>query len=192
MSPFPEITPRTRGSLDRMMALGLKHGIAGDTADADIAPAEAPGHSSSTRSSARMVVLSIASYTFRIVTALHFDESAPLKEHMARLARKPPQAMSHQDFIDAICESGNMCCGTINRELGTFYNGLGLSTPQILDIRSLPHLERLGAQHLRHFRIDLSPQLRLHASLCVRAYETMDFDWHAEEQPVSAGELELF
>lgn len=188
MSPQPEITPRTRGSLDRMMALGLRHGIAGGDADAGIAPADAPGHSRCTR----MAVLSIASYTFRIVTALHFDESAPLKEHMARLARKPAQAMSHQDLIDAICESGNMCCGTINRELGAFYNGLGLSTPQILDIRSLPHLERLGAQHLRHFRIDLSPQLRLHASLCVRAYETMDFDWRAEEQPVSAGELELF
>lgn len=33
-----------------------------------------------------------------------------------------------------------MCCGAINRELGVFYNGLGLSTPQILDIRSLPHM----------------------------------------------------
>ncbi len=188
MSPHPEITPRTRGSLDRMMALGLRHGIAGDSAEADIAPAEALGRSPFNR----MVVLSIASYTFRIVTALHFDESELLKEHMARLARKPSQSMSRQDFIDAICESGNMCCGTINRELGTFYNGLGLSTPQILDIRSLPHLERLGAQHLRHFRIDLSPQLRMHASLCVRAYETMDFDWHAEEQPMGTGELELF
>jgi len=100
--------------------------------------------------------------------------------------------MTHQDFIDAVCEAGNMCCGAINRELGAFYNGLGLSTPQILDIRSLPHMQRLGAQHLRHFRIDLAADLRLHASLCVRAYERMDFDWHAQEPAVGAGELELF
>ena len=72
------------------------------------------------------------------------------------------------------------------------FAGLGLSTPQILDIRSLPHMQRLGAQHLRHFRIDLAADLRLHASLCVRAYERMDFDWHAQEPAVGAGELELF
>jgi hypothetical protein len=85
-----------------------------------------------------------------------------------------------------------MCSGTLNRELGTFYNGLGLSTPQILDIRSLPHLDHLGAQHLQHFRVDTPDGLRLHASLCARAYEPMDFEWKAEEQTASTGELELF
>lgn len=188
MSQLPEITSRTRDSLNRMMELGLRHGIAGNAAEAVIAPADQLDR----RRSTRMAVLSIASYTFRIVTALHFDESEPLKTHMAQLGRKSPQAMTHQDFIDAICESGNMCCGTINRELGAFYNGLGLSTPQILDIRSLPYFEQLGAQHLQHFCIDLPADLRLHASMCVRAYEPMDFDWHAEEQPVNSGELELF
>lgn len=188
MTPFPEITPRTRDSLDRMMALGLRQGIADSATAADIAPVDRLEPSRCTH----MVVLSIASYTFRIVTALHFDESPTLKAHMARLGRKSPEAMTPQDFIDAICESGNMCCGAINRELGAFYSGLGLSTPQILDIRSLPHFERLAAQHLRHFRIDLPSDLRLYASLCARAYEPMDFDWQAAEQPVSAGELELF
>ncbi|OJX35769.1 MAG: hypothetical protein BGO74_10155 [Burkholderiales bacterium 68-12] len=188
MSPHPEITPRTRDSLNRMMVLGLHHGVAGGAADATIAASDLPGHSDCTH----MVVLSIASYTFRIITALHFGACAPLKAHMARQSQRTLQAMTDQDFRDAICESGNMCCGAINRELGTIYNGLGLSTPQILDIRSLPHLQGLGAQHLRHFRIDLAPDLRLYASLCVRAYETMDFDWHAAEQPESAGELEFF
>ena len=37
MSPHPEITPRTRDSLDRMMVLGLHHGVAGGAADATIA-----------------------------------------------------------------------------------------------------------------------------------------------------------
>ena len=177
MSQIPDITDRARASLDRMMVQGLRHGIAGDAPDADIATADLPARSAATR----MVVLSIASYTFRIITALHFNESQQLKAHIAQL-----------DFIDAVCEAGNMCCGAINRELGAFYNGLGLSTPQILDIRSLPHMQRLGAQHLRHFRIDLAADLRLHASLCVRAYERMDFDWHAQEPAVGAGELELF
>ncbi|WP_284465183.1 chemotaxis protein CheX [Diaphorobacter nitroreducens] len=188
MSQIPDITDRARASLDRMMVQGLRHGIAGDAPDADIAAADLPARSAATR----MVVLSIASYTFRIITALHFNESQQLKAHIAQLGQRSPDAMTHQDFIDAVCEAGNMCCGAINRELGAFYNGLGLSTPQILDIRSLPHMQRLGAQHLRHFRINLADDLHLHASLCVRAYEPMDFDWHAQEPAVGAGELELF
>lgn len=188
MSQILDITDRARASLDRMMVQGLRHGIAGDAPDADIATADLPPRNAATR----MVVLSIASYTFRIITALHFNESPQLKAHIAQLGQRSPDAMTHQDFIDAVCEAGNMCCGAINRELGAFYNGLGLSTPQILDIRSLPHMQRLGAQHLRHFRIDLAADLRLHASLCVRAYERMDFDWHAQEPAVGAGELELF
>lgn len=188
MSPASLISTRAKASLDRMMELGLRHGIAGGDPGTGIQPLGQIERGSGTR----MVVLSIASYTFRIVTALHFDESEPMKAHMARIGQRAPQAMGQQDFIDAVCESGNMCSGTLNRELGAFYNGLGLSTPQILDIQSLPHLDRLGAQHLQHFRVDAPDGLRLYASMCVRAHEPMDFDWKAEEQPVSAGELELF
>lgn len=190
MSQTPDIaiTDRARASLDRMMLQGLRHGIAGDAPDADIAAADLPARPAATH----MAVLSIASYTFRIITALHFAPSPALRDHIAQLGRQSPDAMTHQDFIDAVCESANMCCGAINRDLGMFYNGLGLSTPQILDIRSLPHMQRLGAQHLRHFRIGLPGGLGLHASLCVRAYEPMDFDWHPQEPAVGAGELELF
>lgn len=189
MSQAPVISARAKASLDRMMVLGLRHGIAGGDPGSDIRPVERIGCGAGSR----MVVLSIASYTFRIVTALHFEESAPMKAHLARIGRRAPQAMGPQDFIDAVCESGNMCSGTLNRELGRFYQGLGLSTPQILDIRSLPYLGQLGAQHLRHFRVAAPDSLCLHASMCVRAHEPMDFDWTAEQrQPASAGELELF
>lgn len=188
MNRAPVISARAKASLDRMMVLGLRHGIAGGAPGVDIQAIDHIVGGSGTH----MVVLTIASYTFRIITALHFEESAPMKAHMAQIGQRTPESMTHQDFIDAICESGNMCSGTLNRELGVFYDGLGLSTPQILDIQSLPHLDHLGAQHLQHFRVDTADGLRLHASLCARAYEPMDFEWKAEEQPVSTGELELF
>jgi hypothetical protein len=188
MNAPASLTPRARASLDRMMMLGLRQSLAADRPDADIRLSP----ESTRQGCTQMVMLSIASYGFRIVTALQFDESPATRAHMAGLRRQTGQDMGHQEFIDALCESGNMCCGAINRELGAFYDHLGLSTPQILDVRSLPHLEELGAQHLSHFRIDLGDGLQLHANLCAQAYEPMDFDWQMPEQPEATGLLEMF
>ena len=60
------LTPRARASLDRMMELGLRQSLAADHPHADIRLSPERTRPGCTQ----MVMLSIASYGFRIVTAL--------------------------------------------------------------------------------------------------------------------------
>lgn len=184
------LSQRARDSLDGMMAEGLRQSMAQHHPGAQIRAVAAPGPESA---ATHMAVLSIASYSFRIITALHFAHDARTRAWIAGRIGLDESGMGGQPFLDAVCEIGNMCCGTLNRELGAFYDCLGLSTPQVLDIRSLPHLAQIGTDHLQHFEIiDLLPGPPLYATLCARAYTPMDFHWTAPEVQETAGELEFF
>lgn len=180
------VSQRARDSLDRMMMEGLRQSMGQHQPEIRTVPAVAQG------SLTHMAVLSIASYSFRIITALHFAHDARTREWIAGVTGQNESDLGQQQFIDAICEIGNMCCGAMNRELGAFYDCLGLSTPQILDIRSLPHMAQIGTDHLQHFEIDMPDGMPLYATLCARAYTPMDFHWKAPEVQEVAGELEFF
>lgn len=182
------LSARARKSLDGMMEMGLRQGIAAHQPGALICAVPEIAQAPLTH----MALLSIASYSFRIITALHFAHDLRTRAWIAGAIGVDEAAMGAQQFIDAIGEIGNMCCGAMNRELGSFHDDLGLSTPQILDIRSLPYMAQIGTDHLQHFRIDLPGGLSLHATLCARAYAPLDFHWQAPEVQETAGELEFF
>ena len=182
------LSQRARDSLDSMMIAGLRQGMGPQHSEMQIRTVPAVEQESLTH----MAVLSIASYSFRIIAALHFAHDARTRAWIAGVVGQDERELGPQPFIDAICEIGNMCCGAMNRELGAFYDCLGLSTPQILDIRSLPHMAQIGTDHLQHFGIDMLPGLPLHATLCARAYTPLDFHWKPPEVEEVAGELELF
>jgi hypothetical protein len=182
------LSQRARDSLDSMMVVGLRQSMAQKHPGAQIRAVPAVAMPSLTH----MAVLSIASYSFRIIAALHFSHDLRTREWIADAIGHSEPGMGEQQFIDALCEVGNMCCGAMNRELGSFYDCLGLSTPQILDIRSLPHMAQIGTDHLQHFEIDMLPDFPFYATLCAKAYAPMDFHWKPPEVEEVAGELELF
>ncbi len=140
----------------------------------------------------KMVVLTISSYLFRLMVMFHFTPDAPTREHFARLGRTSVAEMGEQGFIDAIAECGNLCCGIFNRELGRFFPHLGMSTPNVIDRQCAAYLQRLNCAHVRHLAIDMPEAPRLYVSLCVSAYDTLDFAVSAQEQVDTTGELELF
>ncbi len=186
------LSQRACDSLDRMMLSGLRQSLVPGDAGAVIETVDAVPPGAATH----MAVLSIASFPFRLNTALHFARTEALLAWAARRAgmEEGAEPIGEQQFIDVICEVGNLCCGSINRDLGEFQSFLGLSTPQILDVRCLPHFVRDGAEHLRHFRVQVQPDLTLYASLCARAYLPQDFHWSGPpaEAAVESGELEMF
>lgn len=140
----------------------------------------------------KMVVLTISSYLFRLMVMFHFTPDTPTREHFARLGRTTVAEMGEQGFIDAIAECGNLCCGIFNRELGRFFPHLGMSTPNLIDRQCAAYLQRLNCAHVRHLAIDMPEVPRLYVSLCVSAYDTLDFAVSAQEQVDTTGELELF
>ena len=139
-----------------------------------------------------MVVLTISSYLFRAMVMFHFSPDAPTREHFARLNRLAPQEMSEQVFMDAIAESGNLCCGILNRELGNFFPHIGMSTPNVIDQQCAAFLSTLKYQHVQHFAMDFAQSPRMHVTLCVSAYDAIDFQVDPEAATAETGELELF
>ncbi|EJL90878.1 hypothetical protein PMI16_01718 [Herbaspirillum sp. CF444] len=140
----------------------------------------------------QMVVLTVSSYLFRLMVMFYFTPNAATRNHFARLNNIDEAEMSEQSFMDAIAESGNLCCGILNRDLGNFFPHIGMSTPNVIDKNCAAYLQKLNCQHVRHFAVDMDGSPRFHVSLCVSAYADIDFSVSAEELGSDTGELELF
>jgi len=139
-----------------------------------------------------VVMLSVASYQFRLMILIYFSRDEATRKHYAALTRVQPENLDSQMFHDAIAESGNMCCGTFNRELGRAFEHIGMSTPNMIDSRCAEHFSLLHYGHLQHFALQLQSGLRFRASLCVTEYQDLDFELAPAEVPESTGELEFF
>ena len=140
----------------------------------------------------RMVALTVSSYLFRIVTLLHFSLDDGLKQYLATISHGDVTTMSESDFLDVLCECGNIFCGAFNRDLARQFPHLGMSTPNVLEHRSLEYLDELKGNFTRHFQVDIDAGLSLHASLCVCAYAPFDFDIEQAQEEACSGELEMF
>ncbi|MFL9927213.1 hypothetical protein PQR62_23275 [Herbaspirillum lusitanum] len=140
----------------------------------------------------KMVVLTVSSYLFRLMVMFYFNPDRGTQEHFARLNRLESAEMDEQSFMDAIAEAGNLCCGILNRDLGSFFPHIGMSTPNVIDTQCAAYLQTLNCEHIQHFAVDIDQSRRFHVSLTVSAYADIDFEVSAEELGGSTGELELF
>jgi CheY-specific phosphatase CheX len=183
------ISERAKHSLNAMVMQGMRSALIGpaDTVlslepMADIAPV----------TEQEVVMLSVASYQFRLMILIYFSRDEATRNHYAALTRVQPENMDAQMFHDAIAESGNMCCGTFNRELGRAFEHIGMSTPNMMDSRCAEHFSLLHYGHLQHFALHLQSGMRFRTSLCVTEYQDLDFELAPAEVPESTGELEFF
>ncbi len=183
------ISNSARHAFDQLLRQGLRSALAGpQDSVTDIAAVAGLDDIAESRA----VILSLSSYSFRLMMFVHFDPDDATREHFARLHGVTPEEMAGQAFNDVIGECGNMACGALNRELGRVYPHLGMSTPHVLDRHSLTHLHLLQYDHLSHARLTLNGSTRFHGSLAVCAHDTLDFEAPAEEQAEVCGELEMF
>jgi hypothetical protein len=183
------ISSRARAAFDQMLAASLRSSFPGGHAAAGFGPVEDFAQVTERRA----VMLSVAACRFRLMLFLHFDTDARARALLAQLRGLPPDAGADQGFLDAMSEYGNLCCGTLNRELGRVFACLGMSTPNIVERESLRHLPLLRPGYLRHYRLDLGGEHRFHATLCVCEKGELDFEPPpAAPAAEAAGELELF
>jgi CheY-specific phosphatase CheX len=139
----------------------------------------------------QVVVLTVASYAFRLNLLIHFSRDAKTYAHFAAVHRLAQEEMGEQTFVDAISECANICCGNLNRDLARHFPHLGMSTPNIIDRRCVAYLDQLGQGHQQHFAVHQPDGPVFAVSLCVNAFGPLDFegDFAAAE---ATGELELF
>ena len=143
------------------------------------------GHGLTVPPEKNIMVLTIASYVFRLLTIFHVDTDSATEAYFTRSG-------AAGEFRDCFGEIGNRCCGAMNRELGRYFQHMGMSTPSMLESKCLPYLADLDPTYLAHHRIRINDALVLHATLCLCAYAPIDFHVDHEVAPETTVELELF
>ncbi len=183
------ISTRATNSFDQMLMLGIKASM-GDTASTDcvVEVLTDPSEIEETQ----VVMLTVASYVFRVFVMVYFSPDESTKAHFANVTHVDPSEMSEQAFLDAIQECGNMCCGTLNRELVRAFPHVGMSTPNIIERECVHYLQSLPGGHLQHFRAANNAGKKFYFGICVRDFANIDFAWEPVEELVSAGEMEFF
>jgi hypothetical protein len=182
------ISQNAQRSLSQILQQGIKASLLASPLDS---VAIEPVADTSGFSCTQIVVLSVSSYLFRLLVLIYFTPDALTKAHFATLNKMDVQSMDARAFADAIGECGNICCGSLNRELAMQFPHVGMSTPNILDRQCALYLGALGSTYQQHFDISIPQGPRLHASLCISEFEDLDFDIQISETN-SGGELEMF
>ena len=178
------ISDQARRTIDEVFARSVRATLAMDRgADRlEVTPLESaalmvPGPSK------RLVVLTIASYLFRLTTVFALPDDRSTRSYFSRGNR--------EEALDEIfSELGNLCCGAMNRELGGHFPHLGMSTPVVLDAGCLSFIDALKAQHVVSHNVRINDAVALTATLCLRAYGPLDFRVNAQDV-AEAGVLEL-
>jgi hypothetical protein len=139
------------------------------------------------------VVLTVASYQFRIIVAIYHRLDEATKAHFAALNGQDPEGYPDDAFLDALRECGNIACGAINRDLGVHFPHVGMSTPNILSRGALAYAPDLGRSLTRHMCIT-GLSLDFYASLYVAADARLDFraEVPADDEAADTGEMEMF
>lgn len=190
-APVVALSERAKSSLDALLRQAW---TAAMRAEGDAAQAEIVASLPPKLKEKHAVVLTIASYSARIVVALYFKLDADTRTHFERLNRADAGSFDEQRLIDALNECGNICAGALNRGLGEVFPHIGMSTPNLLSRDAMAYVEALGPCHSRHYELKGLAQ-PYWASLFVRAYTPLDFhiDVPSEaEAAADTGELEMF
>jgi len=183
------ISERAKASFDRLMVSSLRTGMTVGGASVSIEPAVSLARITETK----LVVLTVSSYLFRLMAILYFKPDAATRAYFNRHAAAGAPELTDDEFYDRVAECGNVCCGSLNRDLGKHFPHVGMSTPNIIDKDCMGYIDLLGCGLVKDYKVELEGGLTMYASLCVAAYGAVDFHVDAiAEDDVSVGELELF
>lgn len=183
------ITDRAKASFDRLIVSSLKTGIPVGGAGVTVEPIATLDKIKETK----IVILTVSSYLFRLMVILYFRPDGATRAYFNRNAAEGSPELTDDEFYDRVGECGNVCCGSLNRDLGKQFPHVGMSTPNILDRDCIGYADLLGCGLMKHYKIDVEGGLTMYSSLCVADYGTVDF--HVEPlagDDEGVGELEMF
>ena len=149
-----------------------------------------------------VVVVTIASITFRLLFMLQIDETPATRRYFLGDDLQRP-------FEDAVSELANLCGGVMNQALLRYFPDLGMSTPYRLDAPCLGYLQALTPQYQNRFSIVIEAAsnepiaeplgetageaIKCIATICVSANAPLNFAAEIDVEAVdTGGELEFF
>jgi hypothetical protein len=147
--------------------------------------AQLPDQGFANVSGKNMIVLTISSYLFRLLTIFHVNDDRATEDYFAK-------SQPERDFHEVFGEFGNLCVGAMNRDMGKHFLHLGMSTPYVLESPSLPFLNELKPAYLARHQIGINNDVSLHATLCLSAYAPIDFRVDTDVVEEETGLIEMF
>ncbi len=141
------------------------------------------------------MMLTISAYTFRIVVLLHFAQTRAVETLVSELLKCPAGQLTRERQVDCLAELGNTLSGHLKREVARIHPHLGLSTPNRLSRKTLPHLADLHTTFEAHVRAVRDGTPALASSLLLCSYRAVDFSALRTESAADTGAtstLELF
>lgn len=143
----------------------------------------------------QFIMLTVSSYDFRMVLALHFSPNEASQRYVAQTLDTATAALENARYYDYLSEVGNTFCGAFKRELGAHFPHLGMSTPNLLMADSRPYMHTWPVDHEVHLRAYAEGATEFFGSLYVSSTGNLDFQIN-ESAPVAetaeTGALELF
>jgi hypothetical protein len=133
---------------------------------------------------AKLLMITISSFTFRLLTVFEVCEDEPTRHYYLGGA----QAV----LDEAFAEVANMCCGALNRELSAQFRHMAMSIPHLLDARCTAFLQELKPRFRESYDITINAAVRLRVTLCLCCNRSIEFAGPAIEVSHAGGELELF
>jgi hypothetical protein len=145
----------------------------------------AEGPLAATREGENLLLITISSFVFRLLTLFHIADVAAARAYFGYGA-------GGHDRDEGFSEVANLCCGALNRELARHFPHLAMSIPHTLSRHCSAFLAALQPQYLSHYAITLNDSVRLQVTLCMCCSGPVDLAADATAAEHGGGELELF
>jgi hypothetical protein len=136
----------------------------------------------------KLVVITISSFTFRLLVIFHIGESPGMREYFGAQAGGQP-------LEEMFYEIGNMCCGALNTQMMRDFPHLAMSIPNSLGGACVEFLDELRPQYVSTHVVTLNETAQLRVTLCLCCSAPVTFSAAASvatATTATTGELELF
>ena len=134
---------------------------------------------------AKLLLITISSFSFRLVTAFRIPQEQPTRDYYTSGAKN--------SVDEVFAEMANMCCGALGRELSAQFKHLAMSVPYGLDARCLDFLPSLEPCFQASFDVTINGAARIWTTFCMCCKHPVEFSPAAAvEVSHAGGELELF
>jgi hypothetical protein len=155
---------------------------AGDVCDVQAA---AKGADSQLQTQSPLLLITISSFVFRLVTVFQISGSEATRQYYCESGAA---TASEEAFTEAV----NLCCGALSRELSAQFKHLAMSIPYRLESSCLNFLGELKAGLTTSYDITINDSARMRATLCMSASRPIELSAPAPEVSHTGGALEMF
>ncbi len=132
-----------------------------------------------------LLVITLTSFTFRLLTIFHVCDSDANRAYFM-------SGGSGGTLQDGFAEIANLCCGALNRDISLAYPHLAMSVPSRLSAGCIDYLKDLSPAYTSRFSVSINAAVSLAVTLCLCCSAPVDIPALSAAVEQASGELEMF